>query len=845
MPGSSNLGNLKTEKWEQLQDVADRFESAWRQAPGPQQAPDLASFLPPPEDGLRSTALQELIKTDLEIRWRQGQVYLLENYLERFPDLGTRDTVSPQLIFEEYVIRQRHGDRPTAESYQARFPGRYSDFERLMREQPLPTMATAVPTPSYKPAQKPAEQVPAPNQVAAAKAPPEAKAEQDSHPGDFLPGYKRVRKIGSGGFGEVWEAEAPGGVPVAIKMLFRSVDDEESRRELESMEIIKTLRHPFLLSTQSIQSWRNRLYIVMELADQSLRDRAKECRKAGQPGIPLVELLNYFREASDALDFLHAQKVLHRDIKPDNILSVQHHTKLADFGLARLHESERSMNASGSGTPAYMPPEVWNGKVCPNSDQYALALTYAELRLDRRLYGSKDMMQLMFDHMNTAPNLDPLPEVEQKVLLRALAKDHNKRYPTCRAFIQALIEALAPIIGKTAEFSLSGPGSAGSGKTTEGLSEAPAVEQQPTRSRQAAAAAVNAIVAAKSGGTEAEVSAGPSSRSPISTSPPLVQRPALLGLASLVLLLGGAAVAAYLLRGNRTPSEVDYRPHNCVKAEGAEITTALGKKLYNRIDYVIPNDGTHIRFILIPKTSNNDPATFYMMEDKVSVALFKKFAEKNPDAVHDDRWKKPAPGDDSPPNTEPLCPVVSVSVEDAYRFATWLDGDLPTLAEWEKAAGQKEEPLKGEGPYIPNKQAKERGLELIRYDDGKHLDDRGNPFPEEPLPRPFRLVPMKPAGTPIQDMSPLGPRYMASNGAEFTCDVEQGSNHYRVPLLNFTPEEKRRKSEAFDMQVKCGGGKWDFGLRYRYKDDGTKATATGYVKAQASIGFRVVLRLTD
>jgi serine/threonine protein kinase len=840
MPGSSNLGNLKTEKWEQLQDVADRFESAWRQAPSPEQAPDLASFLPPPEDGLRSTALQELIKSDLEIRWRQGQPYPLEKYLERFPDLGTPDTVSPQLIYEEYVIRQRYGDRPTVESYQARFPGRFGDFERLMREQPMPTMATAVPTPSYKPAQKPAEPPPAPNQVAAAAKPPEAKAEPDSHPGDFLPGYKRIRKIGSGGFGEVWEAEAPGGVPVAIKMLFRSVDDEESRRELESMEIIKTLRHPFLLSTQSIQSWRNRLYIVMELADQSLRDRAKECRKAGQPGIPLVELLNYFREAADALDFLHAQKVLHRDIKPDNILSVQHHTKLADFGLARLHESERSMNASGSGTPAYMPPEVWNGKVCPNSDQYALALTYAELRLDRRLYASKDMMQLMFDHMNTAPNLEPLPKPEQEVLLRALAKDHNKRYPTCRAFLQALIEALGPFIGKTAEFSLSGPGSGGSGKTTEGLSEAPALEQEPTRSRQAAAAAANAIAAAKSGGTAAEVSAAPSSRGPVTASPPMVRKSTLLVLGLLVLLLGGMAVGSFVLRNknggknNLSNKDVDYLPRNCVKADGAEVSTILGKKLYNRIDYVIPNDGTHIRFILIPRTSNNDPPTFYMMEDKVSVALFRKFAEKKPDAVYDHRWKTKQPGDESPPNTDPLCPVVFVTVEDAWRFATWLEGDLPTVEEWEKAAGQKEQPRKGDGPFVPDGKAKTDRLELIPFDDGKRTDGA------DPA-----LVPMKPTGVKIQDMSPLGPRYMAGNGEEFMRNVTEGVHDYEVPLANLTADEKKRLMRLPTLRVKRRGMDWRSGFRYRYMDPLAPTNSAGYGDADASTGFRVVLRLPD
>src|SRR3712207_3329106 len=111
MGSSGDLGQLRTEKWEQLQDLADRFEDAWKDVQGPDGAPDLANFVPPAGDLLRAAALQELIKTDLEIRWRRKEPCLLESYLSQFPELGTPDTVSPQLILEEYCIRQKHGDK--------------------------------------------------------------------------------------------------------------------------------------------------------------------------------------------------------------------------------------------------------------------------------------------------------------------------------------------------------------------------------------------------------------------------------------------------------------------------------------------------------------------------------------------------------------------------------------------------------------------------------------------------------------------------------------------------------------------------------------------------------------
>src|SRR5262249_49874409 len=103
--------------------------------------------------------------------------------------------------------------------------------------------------------------------------------------------YKLIERIGNGTFGEVWRAEAPGGIEVAVKIIFRPISDKEARRELEALDLIKRLRHPYLLQTQAYWMVDDRLHIAMELADGSLRDRYKECRKQGLPSIPLAELI--------------------------------------------------------------------------------------------------------------------------------------------------------------------------------------------------------------------------------------------------------------------------------------------------------------------------------------------------------------------------------------------------------------------------------------------------------------------------------------------------------------------------------------------------------------------------
>lgn len=856
MTSSSNLGNLKTESWEQLQDIAERFEVAWKKASGSADAPDLDAFLPPPDHVLRITALHELVKLDLESRWRKGISYILEHYIERFPELGTVDTISPQLIYEEYCIRQRYGDRPSVESFEKRFPGRYADFQRVLKETPLPTMATPVPTPSYKPGAAAAEGgAPAPRPAGPAGTPDE---------GDFLEGYKRIRKIGSGGFGEVWEAEAPGGVPVAIKMLFRSIDDEESKRELESLEVVKVLRHPYLLATQQFRVWKNRLYIVMELADDSLRGRLKECRKAGMPGIPLSELLNYFREAADALDYLHTKKVLHRDIKPDNILTLQQHAKLADFGLARLHESDRSMMASGSGTPAYMPPEVWNGKVCPASDQYALALTYAELRLDRRIYTSRDMMQLMMDHLQGTPDLNPLPREEQEVLSRALSKDHNQRYANCKEFVQALYVSLGPIIGKTAEFSLPGAGSRPAAGAPSARTD---MDQDVTRSRRPAAGPgsatqdenfatmardqMNQIAAPEKKKTagwkaasEPEVAAAPRPTEKNRRNPAV-----LIGVMLAFVLLGAGAMAILLPRngpqdgpgdkdkgkGNANhviPADVSWIPPNCVKAEGGSVVSVFDKNYYDRIDYKLP-DGTPIRFILIPQRKTSDPPTFYMMEDKVSAELFQKFAKDRPTAVREKEWEKGALlGGDFSNNKDPRQPVYAVWIDDACRFADWLDeenGKLPTRLQWDKAAGELE-PVHGKGPF-----------DMKAADPEPIAVNRGVLGP----------LPMAPPGKVIKDRSVLGVRYMAGNGLELTRDLSSTRDYTTAPLPLAALQAIRQVNKPFQCSIWCRShdyrderGPYEFPERPEQKDKASDYfSQIDYLEQEHGTSFRVVLEI--
>src|SRR5207245_6023776 len=197
-----------------------------------------------------------------------------------------------------------------------------------------------------------------------------------------IPGYRLIEPIGSGGFGEVWKCEAPGGLFKAIKFVYgnlNSLDVEGVRaeQELHALQRIKEVRHPFVCTLEQIKVLEGELVIVMELADRSLYDMFVEQQNAGLIGIPRDDLLRYLRDAAEALDYMNEKfKLQHLDVKPRNLFLICDRVKVADFGLVKNLERQSASGLLGGVTPLYASPETFKGKISERSDQYRLTIVY-------------------------------------------------------------------------------------------------------------------------------------------------------------------------------------------------------------------------------------------------------------------------------------------------------------------------------------------------------------------------------------------------------------------------------------------------------------------------------------
>lgn len=453
-----------------------RFEAAWRSAkPEP-----IEKFLPVANDPLYLPTLEELIGIELEFSWKRWQQERgngearsvptsVEAYAQRFPPLRHPE-VMLRLLQEEYLVRQRFGDRPSLSEYRARLPQEFADQSL---DDWLP-VSRVIAMPQL-----------APGETAAAR------------PGRYYLAAEHAR----GGFGLVWRAQDEVlGREVALKQLSSSLLARSAYRErfLAEARIAAQLQHPGIVPVYDLGDTPDGdPYYTMKLVRgetfaEAIRRFHAEPRPAGQQAIEHLRLLTAFLAVVRAMSYAHSRHVIHRDLKPDNVLLGDYgETVILDWGLAKVLDDSpgqrndqteeilptehlrtrwpmgtpspgspgrtptnvRTPTQAGTvmGTPAYMAPEQAVGRldlVDERSDIYALgAMLYQLLTGEQPHRGrsSDDVIEQAATREPPAPRrLAPaIPRALEAICLRAMARERAARYASASLLAQDLERYLA------------------------------------------------------------------------------------------------------------------------------------------------------------------------------------------------------------------------------------------------------------------------------------------------------------------------------------------------------------------------------------------------------------------
>ncbi|TMS55395.1 serine/threonine-protein kinase [Mycobacterium sp. DBP42] len=269
--------------------------------------------------------------------------------------------------------------------------------------------------------------------------------------GDVFAGYTIQRLLGAGGMGEVYLAQHPRLPRLdALKILSVSTtrDDEFRARFTREAELAASLWHPHIVGVHDRGESDGRLWISMDYVDGT---DAKHLIEQHPSGMPLADVVEIVTAVAEALDVAHERNLLHRDVKPANILvttpsgSARRRILLTDFGIARQADDASGLTETdvAIGTVAYVAPEQLAGKTLDGrADQYALAATAFHLLTGAPLFDDANRIIVAGNHLYTSP-----PRLSERrgdlahldaVMAKALAKKPGERYARCLDFARAL-----------------------------------------------------------------------------------------------------------------------------------------------------------------------------------------------------------------------------------------------------------------------------------------------------------------------------------------------------------------------------------------------------------------------
>ena len=260
--------------------------------------------------------------------------------------------------------------------------------------------------------------------------------------------YEIEREIGRGAMGVVYLGKDPKiARTVAIKTLSYQAFEDNELRDLKSRffreaEAAGRLSHPAIVTVYDVGEEADLAFIAMDYA------KGRPLSEFGKPGrlLPLAKVLDIVARVADALDYAHRQKIIHRDIKPGNIIFNPDNgeIKITDFGIAKISDDSRTRTGSVMGSPLYMSPEQLKGqKVTGATDTYSLGITLYKLVCGETPYQGDTLANLTYQILNKRPRsvreFNPeLPNGVVRLINKAIQREPDKRFLSAATMAEAL-----------------------------------------------------------------------------------------------------------------------------------------------------------------------------------------------------------------------------------------------------------------------------------------------------------------------------------------------------------------------------------------------------------------------
>jgi serine/threonine protein kinase len=426
-----------SEAWRARERIVRDFEDAWQRG----SRPSVEDYLPA-DESLRGAVLVELVLTELEYRLRQGDPARVEEYLARFQDLRSIPGIELKLITAEVELRRRREPGLALDEFLARFPQYRAEVESLWSGL-NDSAATVVLRPVCAQC---GERLEAPASLSAESDVCPSCAAKIRHPAAGMPRQTTVRarlakyelfeELGRGAYGIVYRArdiELDRIVAVKVLQADRRASPGAVDRFLREARNAAQLHHPHIVTVHDFGREGETCYLVSAFVPGTTL-----ARQAAAGRLPFREAALLVARVALALDYAHGCGVIHRDVKPANILLDRWgEPHLTDFGLARRDAGEVTITAEGDmlGTPAYMSPEQARGhshSVDGRSDLYSLGVILYEMLTGALPFqGTREMVLKRLLEEDPQPprrkNKD-IPRDLETICQKCLEKDPSGRY---------------------------------------------------------------------------------------------------------------------------------------------------------------------------------------------------------------------------------------------------------------------------------------------------------------------------------------------------------------------------------------------------------------------------------